>query len=191
MAADQRTAGGVEEKPLMASVIYLRGRNWRLRQGDDGKGRDLSKRIHSSWKTGGTEEKLADLNTYRISPHETKSVRPGPYVARYWCVTPVVVYAVCVLRLCVHSTEVDVRWPGQQRLPSVPGLGHLPGGPHHLLSGIHPDSGSAGCRYDKTRNKKTPAERDTIHRAFKKRAPDSADKDARTVSAALWHRIRC
>lgn len=89
----------------MASVIYLRGRNWRLRQGDDGKGRDLSKRIHSSWKTGGTEEKLADLNTYRISPHETKSVRPGPYVARYWCVTPVVVYAVCVCYVCVSTAQ--------------------------------------------------------------------------------------
>lgn len=80
--------------------------------------------------------------------------------------------SVCVLRVCVHSTEVDVRRPGQQRLPSVPGLGHLPGGPHHLLSGIHPDSGSAGCRYDKTRDKETPAERDTIHRAlFKKTSP--------------------
>lgn len=77
MAADQRTAGGVEAKPLMASVIYLRGRNWRLRQGDDGKGRDLSKRIHSGWKTGGTEEKLADLNTYWISPRETKRLCPG------------------------------------------------------------------------------------------------------------------
>lgn len=87
----------------MASVIYLRGRNWRLRQGDDGKGRDLSKRIHSSWETGGTEEKLADPNTYRISPRESKSLRPGPYVARYWCVTPVV-YMVCVCA-CVSTAQ--------------------------------------------------------------------------------------
>lgn len=52
-------------------------------------------------------------------------------------------------RLCVHSAEVDVRRPGQQCLPPVPGLGHLSGGPHHLLGGIHPDSGSAGRWYDK------------------------------------------
>lgn len=108
----------------MASVIYLRGRNWRLRQGDDGKGRDLSKRIHSSWKTGGTEEKLADLNTYPISPHETKSVRPVPGVARYWCVTPAVVHAVCVCVTCVcpqHRSGCTAAWTATSSFSTWPG----------------------------------------------------------------------
>lgn len=139
----------------MASVIYLRGRNWRLRQGDDGKGRDLSKRIHSGWKTGGTEEKLADLNAYWLSTHETKSLRPGDLRCTILARQSFGFLPLCEW-VCVHSTEVDVWRPGQQRLPSVPGLGHLPSGPHHLLSGIHPDSGSAGCWYDNnTQPKKT------------------------------------
>lgn len=55
--------------------------------------------------------------------------------------------------VCLHSTEVDVRGPGQQRVSSVPGLGHLPRSPHHILCRLHPDSRAAGCWYDERTKK--------------------------------------
>lgn len=69
-----------------------------------GKGRDLSKRIHSGWKTGGTEEKLADLNTYWISPHETESFASGGLAFPQYLVRQVSFDRLCV-RVCVSTAQ--------------------------------------------------------------------------------------
>lgn len=165
----------------MASVIYLRGRSWRLRQGDDGKGRDLSKRIHSGWKTGGTEEKLADLNTYWISTHETQSLRPGDLHSTILVCQSYVFFLIVVCSgVCPqHRSGCTAAWTATSSFST------WPGSPTRWSSS---PSQQASPRFwlhrllvrqkHSTKKKTHTKEHDTIHRALSKKwSPDCADKD--------------
>uniref|UniRef100_A0A8C6UVI1 Chloride channel 2c n=1 Tax=Neogobius melanostomus TaxID=47308 RepID=A0A8C6UVI1_9GOBI len=63
------------------------------------------------------------------------------------------------------SKEVDVRGLGEQRLPAVSGLGHVPRGPHHLLGRLHSNPGPTGCRI------RYPRDEDHPERSSAKRIP--------------------
>uniref|UniRef100_A0A5F8GZ45 Chloride voltage-gated channel 2 n=1 Tax=Monodelphis domestica TaxID=13616 RepID=A0A5F8GZ45_MONDO len=61
--------------------------------------------------------------------------------------------------LCPYSPAVDVPRPGHQPPAAVPGLGHLPGGPHHLLGRIYPNPGPSGSRLGDPRDEDDPPRR--------------------------------